>query len=373
MTPHQWRLFLCYNYFCYGEKMELFLLILQYLGLALVVVFAAQVEGNIVDELDKRTKLSAALLGGVLLAAITSIPEFITSITATVFLGQPGLAFGNIFGSNFFNIVILAVMDLIFIRKVVYTQIQSMSKSINFVNITYFIVLLPFVLGIFSSANAFGGLANNQLFRIVLNSSIVGLSIMSIAILVIYFLSVRSLSVPDEEEEESVDDTSRYSKYSIQQLSGLFVVFSIVLIAGAYFLTGVTNDIAISTGLNASFVGALFLGVATSLPELASVYTLFKLGNYEAAAGGVIGSNMFNFTIIAVVDIFVTTNIITLITDDPLVSTNALTLLVLGLINSIILLLALQRKVRKTTSVFYSVPSILIISNYVLYLFLSFV
>jgi cation:H+ antiporter len=372
MTPHQWRLFLCYNYFCYGEKMELFILILQYIGLALVVVVAAQVEGNIVDELDKRTNLSAALLGGVLLAAITSIPEFITSITATVVLDQPGLAFGNIFGSNFFNLVILAVMDIIFVRKVVYNQLQSMTKAINFVNTTYFIILLPFVLGIFASANAFGGLANNQLFRIVLNSSIVGLSIMSIAILVIYFLSVRSLSAPDEEEEVQ-EEASRFSKFSIPQLGGLFVVFSIALIAGAYFLTGVTNNIAISTGLNASFVGALFLGVATSLPELASVYTLFKLGNYEAAAGGIIGSNMFNFTIIAVVDIFVTTNIITLITDDPLVSTNALTLLVLGLINSIILLLALQRKVRKSTSIFYSVPSILIISNYLLYLVLSFV
>lgn len=353
--------------------MDLFWLILQYIALAVVVVFAAQVEGNIVDELDKRTQLSAALLGGVLLAAITSIPEFITSITATVFLNQPGLAFGNVFGSNFFNLVILAGMDLFFVKKYVYNQIKSISKAINYVNITYFIVLLPFVLGIFASANAFGGLANNQLFRIVLNTSILGLSIMSIAILVTYFLSVRSLSSPDSENEEVEDSESRFSKYSIPQLTGLFVVFSIILIAGAYFLTGVTNNIAITTGLNASFVGALFLGVATSLPELASVYTLFKLGNYEAAAGGIIGSNMFNFTIIAVVDIFVTTSIITLITDDPLVSTNALTLLVLGLINSIILLLAFQRKVRKKTSIFYSVPSILIISNYVLYLVLSFV
>ena len=354
--------------------MELFWLILQYIALASVVVFAAQVEGNIVDELDKRTNLSAALLGGVLLAAITSIPEFITSITATVVLDQPGLAFGNIFGSNFFNLVILAAMDIWFVRKVVYTQIKSMSKALNFVNITYFIVLLPFVLGIFASANAFGGLANNQLFRIVLNSSILGLSFMSIAILVIYVLSVRSMSAPDDSEDDEADETSSwYSTLSIAKLLGLFAVFSVVLIGGAYFLPGVTNNIALVTGLNASFVGALFLGVATSLPELASVYTLFKLGNYEAAAGGIIGSNMFNFTIIAVVDIFVSTSIITLITDDPLVSTNALTLLVLGLINSIILLLALQRKVRKTTSIFYIVPSVLIISNYLLYLVLSFV
>jgi cation:H+ antiporter len=100
---------------------------------------------------------------------------------------------------------------------------------------------------------------------------------------------------------------------------------------------------------------------------------LIKLGNFNAAAGGIIGSNMFNFTIIAVVDVFVDRNVISLITDDPLVSSNALTLLILGLINGIILIMAMNRKVRKRESIFYAVPSVLIITNYLAYLVLSFV
>jgi cation:H+ antiporter len=350
-------------------------LIIQYVLLAGVVVVAAQIAGALVDEFDQRTKISGAVIGGILLAAITSLPEFITSIIATVVYDQPGLAFGNIFGSNFFNLFILAVLDLYFLRKYLYNKIQDLTKMMNLVNITYFIVLLPFVINIFLNTEVFGPQLDNQFFFIVTNATLFGFSLMSVTIMVLYYLSARSLRLDSSssEVEDDEDEPGRFGKFSQRALVGLFAVTSVVLIAGAYFLTGTTNNIAIQTGLNASFVGALFLGIATSLPELASVYTLVKLGNFNAAAGGIIGSNMFNFTIIAVVDAFVDVNVISLITNDPLISTNALTLLVLGLINGIILLLAMNRKVRKKQTLFYAVPSVLIITNYLAYLVLSFV
>jgi cation:H+ antiporter len=349
-------------------------LILQYMGLALVVVVSAQIAAGLVDEFDQRTNLSGALIGGILLAAITSIPEFITSIVATTVYNQPGLAFGNIFGSNFFNLVILAILDLFFLRKHLLNKIQELTKLMNLVNATYFVVLLPFVINIFLNTEVFGPQLDNQFFFIVTNATFFGFSLMSITILVLYYLSARSLhhDSPQSETDDPLPP-GRFSNLSKRSLGLLFATTSAVLIAGAYFLTGTTNDIAIQTGLNASFVGALFLGLATSLPELASVYVLVKLHNYNAAAGGIIGSIMFNFTIIAVVDAFVSENVISLITNDPLVSSNALTLLILGLINGLILVLAMQRKVRKAPSLAYAVPSVLIITNYVAYLILSFV
>lgn len=350
-------------------------LLVQYVLLAGVVVVAAQIAGGLVDEFDHRTKISGALIGGILLAAITSLPEFITSIVSTTIYNQPGLAFGNIFGSNFFNLVILAVLDLYFLRKYLYNKIQDLTKVMNLVNITYFVVLLPFVINIFLNTDVFGPQLDNQFFFIVTNATLLGFSLMSITIMVLYYLSARSLHVENSQMEADEDDNApgRFQKLSLRALIGLFAITAVVLIAGAYFLTGTTNDIAILTGLNASFVGALFLGIATSLPELASVYTLVKLGNFNAAAGGILGSNMFNFTVIAVVDVFVDVNVISLITNDPLVSSNALILLVLGLINGIILLLAMNRKVRKKPTLFYAVPSVLIITNYIAYLILSFV
>ena len=107
----------------------MFLLIMQYVLLAFVVIYATSKLSHIVDELDKKTHISGALIGGVLLATITSMPEFITSITSTIGLGNSGLAFGNVFGSNIFNVVILAVADLIFLKHMFFNEVKTQRKT----------------------------------------------------------------------------------------------------------------------------------------------------------------------------------------------------------------------------------------------------
>ncbi|QVK21733.1 sodium:calcium antiporter [Mycoplasmatota bacterium] len=337
-----------------------------------LVVYASMTVGTLVDEFDNRTNLSGAFVGGLLLAAVTSLPEFITSITSTVVYNEPGLAFGNIFGSNIFNLVILAVMDIIFVRKIVYTKITEIDKANKLSILIYFIILIPFITNILLGNGILNIDIDNKFFNIVQNAEILGFSLLSIAILVIYFISAKTLSEGDDVESE--DNTEgKFSKYSMKVVTLLFIFWAGVLVAASYFITGTTNEIASLTGLSASFAGALFLGVATSLPELTTCYTLIKLNNYEAAAGGIVGSNIFNFTIIAVVDLFVKDNIIDLIVNDPTVSQNELTLLILGLINSIILMLALMRKKKFGRKIVYLVPSVLIITNYLFYLVISFV
>ena len=56
--------------------------------------------------------------------------------------------------------------------------------------------------------------------------------------------------------------------------------------------------------MGATFGGALFLGVATSLPELTATINLSKRGNINAAYGNIIGSISFNFCILSVADLF---------------------------------------------------------------------
>ena len=102
-----------------------------YILLAIIVIFATSRASYYVDELDKKSNISGALIGGLLLATITSMPEFITSITSVISLGKPGLAFGNVFGSNIFNIVILAVADLFFIKHLFFNKVKG-SKTTTF-------------------------------------------------------------------------------------------------------------------------------------------------------------------------------------------------------------------------------------------------
>ena len=265
----------------------MFILFAQYFLLAFVVIYATSKLSFFVDELDKKSNISGALIGGLLLATITSMPEFITSITSTVILGKPGLAFGNVFGSNIFNIVILAVADLFFIKHLFFNKVKSGRRTNGLIIIMYIIFALPLLL------NQFGWLDYDTI-----GISIgVSFNIISLLIIVIYFLSIKSMSEEDSTNDEGHSDLS-YKKIAI-----MFMLWSLVVIGSSYFVTIVTDNIATELNLSTSFAGAIFLGVATSLPELTAVITLMKLKNYEAALGNIVGSNVFNLTIISVVDV----------------------------------------------------------------------
>ena len=64
-----------------------------------------------------------------------------------------------------------------------------------------------------------------------------------------------------------------------------------------------TNWIVNTFGFGETFGGALFLGVATSLPELTSTINLCKKKNFDAAYGNILGSCVFNFLILSFSDV----------------------------------------------------------------------
>ncbi len=327
----------------------------QYFLLAFIVIYATSKASYYIDELDKKSNISGALIGGLLLATITSMPEFITSITSTVILNKPGLAFGNVFGSNIFNIVILAIADLIFIKHLFFNKNKSGIKTNALVIIMYMVFILPLLL------NSLGWL-DYDAFGITIG---ITFNIISIIIIIIYFFSIKSMN-----EEESTTD-GQTSKLSYKKIGIMFSLWSSVIIASSYFVTLVTDNIAVELNLSTSFAGAIFLGVATSLPELTAVITLMKLKNYDAALGNIIGSNIFNMTIISVVDVInYKENIFNVLVTDLELRENISLLLILGLINSIILMVALVRK-KSISIITYIIPSVLILVAYLVYIGLS--
>ena len=90
---------------------------LIYLLLAVTVTLLSVKASDYVDLLDKKTSLSGAFIGGILLSAVTSLPELFTSISSTMFLDAPSLCIGNILGSDLFNVAALSVITLIFFRR----------------------------------------------------------------------------------------------------------------------------------------------------------------------------------------------------------------------------------------------------------------
>jgi len=84
-----------------------------YLGLALSaagVVIGAVLLAHSADILAQETGLGGTFVGSLFLAAATSLPELVVTVSALK-MGQVDLAVGNIFGSNMVNMFLLAVCD----------------------------------------------------------------------------------------------------------------------------------------------------------------------------------------------------------------------------------------------------------------------
>lgn len=83
----------------------------------------------------------------------------------------------------------------------------------------------------------------------------------------------------------------------------LLVTSAAVVVAGGSSLARTGDKIAEHTGLGRVFVGALFIAVATSLPELGTAITAAARNAPDLAIGNLFGSSMANMAILAVIDL----------------------------------------------------------------------
>lgn len=254
---------------------------------AAIVVFFSIKASDYIDLLDRNTKLSGAFLGGIMLSAVTSLPELFTSISATVLLDRPGLCMGNILGSDLFNVTALSAVILLWFKGFSKGRV---SKSYRHVTIL--------VLAIY-------GLIGLN-FLHILNLRVLNLSVTSVLIFLVYVLGAKYLAVAndvDADEDALGYQATKSTKLSVKQIAFRFTVVSIGIIVFSIVMTYQTDHIAERLGIGQGFAGALFLGIATSLPELSSTIALFKMKNYNIAVGNIVGSNLFNFIILTVADL----------------------------------------------------------------------
>jgi len=254
-----------------------------YLVVAALVTFMSIKASEYVDMLDKTTSLSGAFLGGILLSAVTSLPELFTSISSTLMLDQPGLCIGNILGSNIFNYAMLSFFILTAVAKFAKC---SLSKI-------HFIVAISVVaMGGLILCNKYGFLAFD----------IGNVSVTSVLIILLYVLTVWIMYKKGGTSE--TEDDGEPVTLSRKQILTRFTLVSIGIVVFSVILTYITDELSVRLNLGKTVAGALFLGVATSLPETASTFTLFKIKNYDIAVGNIVGSCLFNFTILSVADFF---------------------------------------------------------------------
>ncbi|MBO5530096.1 MAG: hypothetical protein J5970_01725 [Bacilli bacterium] len=225
------------------------------------------------DALSKQTKLGSALIGGLLIASITSLPELVTSISA-VLINNPSLSFGDILGSDMFNIFVLAVYNIWFFKKDIFKNTDSKYKyECAILLIEYLFILLGYYINFVST----------------------------IVLIIMYIMYIVKVVKTNKED---TNDSSFVSNPLLK-----FITCSLVLIVISILLTLQADKIThIYPQVSSSTVGAILLGITTSIPEVVSTFALLKYNNNDMAISNMLGSNIFNFFILALSDFFVRDN-----------------------------------------------------------------
>lgn len=261
------------------------MLFISFIVAASFVVYSAINVTKYVTAFNEKANISAGFVGLIIFSLITSLPELLTSSYAII-LGQPTMSFGNILGSNAFNLLILTVINLIFLKKRFFDSVSSENQKTLYVIIVLNVLTL---LGLY--------------FPLVLPLPFFHISLASSTIFILYLLVIYSSYKNDETQEEEAE-TSGLMHLTMQQIIMRGLFFIVLMIIFSLVMTRISDQIVIAyPEIGATLVGTLMLAVATSLPELVTTYTLCKMGHANIAIAGIIGSSLFNFNILFSTDL----------------------------------------------------------------------
>lgn len=248
----------------------------------LIVLFGAKLSryGDIIAE---KTGLSGIWVGLLLLAAVTSLPELITGIGAVTLVGGregANLALGAVFGSNLFNLLIIALMDTVYR----YGPLLSGASRGH---------VLVAALSILAIAFAGGSiLLGNRVW----NGAIGWVSIYSVVLVLLYLWGSRKVFKRERHQPEA--RTPQYEGASRRRAYWGFIIAALVIIGAGTWLAYIGDEIVAGTGWDATFVGSLFLAATTSMPELVVCIAALRIGATDMAIANILGSNIFNMGIV---------------------------------------------------------------------------
>lgn len=261
-----------------------------------------------------RAKLSPLIIGLTIVAFGTSLPEMIVNVFSCA-KGSPGLAIGNIIGSNTMNILlILGVSALVWPIDVSRVSVRR-DIPVGFVA----------TLAITLMANYF---FTEQAHTINWIEGIV-LLMMGVGYLLLTILK----KDPQEESEE----TQQVMPWGKTILSLLFGIGGLYL--GGELVSNNAQILARNWGMSESTIGLTVVATATSLPELITSIVAALKKNSAIAIGNVLGSNIMN--------IFMVLGISALITPLPFEPMMNKQLLILFGANALMLLFVFTGKGRK--------------------------
>ncbi|NBI31156.1 sodium:calcium antiporter [Chengkuizengella marina] len=310
-------------------------------------IFLAVKLSKYVDVIKEKSSVNGVLLG-LMLGGATSLPEITTSVTSIV-INNPDIATGNVLGSNLFNFMILAVVDIIFRKSQIFNYSNKQNMMTN---------ILVMLLLIFISISIY--------FKI--SYHIFGIGLDSIVLVIVYGLGMWLISkVENTSAIQPKSDSKNYEKFTLKRAIISFIFAAIFILVFGSVLTISADKIATITGIDASFIGTFLVAASTSLPEAVSIIVAVRLLNYNLAIGSILGSNTFNILILIFTDVLYRKGNLLFHSSPSHIYT------VLGtIVLAIICMYGLVRKKAKNRFT-YVIPSILVVISYFVVSYLMFI
>lgn len=244
------------------------------------------------DAIAERTGLGGFLVGMILLAGATSLPEIATDVSAAL-ADAPDLAVGDLFGSSMANMAILAIVDVVY-RGRVWARVGLDQARLAAVAIALTSIALLGILVPRSPALGWVGLP-------------------TVAMVAVYLAAATWIRRSRGKGRPARDTSGEWiapvgvrvpamASLTLRAIGVRFGLAAAVVLIAAPVVALSAKGIADETGIGQSFVGVFLLAATTSLPELVGSFTALRIGAHDLAVGNLFGSNAFNMTIFVILD-----------------------------------------------------------------------
>lgn len=223
-----------------------------------------------------RANIPPLIIGLTVVSMGTSAPELFASVQAAT-QGSPGLAIGNVVGSNVANLALILGLTAV-VRPVV-------------VDRTALRLDIPLMLGV---SLLFAWAANDLL--ISQSEGLAGLFLMALFLGHLYWRSQRQTE--QDRDDGDVQEAGQWAERSPLLLVGALLLGAGGLYFGSEAFVDGARRLALDFGVSDRVVGLTVVAFGTSVPELVASGIAALRGQSDLAIGNVVGSNLFNLMLV---------------------------------------------------------------------------
>lgn len=248
-------------------------------GLVLLV-FGGDVLVRGATGLARAARVSDAVIGLTVVAAGTSMPEMVVSLTSAL-EGAPDVAVGNVVGSNIYNIAFILGLS---------AMIRPLSVQWNTIRLEWPVMFLAAVALTLLTRDGMLDRAEGAFFALAMVAFTAWM----------VWMARRDTERKERAQLEEAAAEAASAPPALQggrstlASIGLTLLGLLLLVAGARAFVWGAVELARVVGLSERVIGLTIVAIGTSLPELFTSLVAAWRGNSDIAIGNIVGSNIFN-------------------------------------------------------------------------------